>query len=318
MGVYLITGDDESLALSAVAELLARLVGDGDRSMMVDDFDSADYEMRAVVDAAQTSPFLTDKRVVVARDIGRFNADEAAPLVALLGSLLDTTELVLVTGGKRLPKVVTDASKGAGVEIIATAAPTRAAERSGWFADQVAAVGLRLDAHALRDLASWLGEEPGRLAGVLETLLATYGAARVLKPADVAPFLGEAGGVPPWELTDAIGKGDTGTSLRLLRRMLRGGERHPLMVMSTLHSHYAKLLALDGADARDDAAAAVAIGIKPGFPAKKLLTQYRKMGGANVSRAIGLLAQADLDLRGAKDWPEELVMEVLVARLSRL
>jgi hypothetical protein len=30
------------------------------------------------------------------------------------------------------------------------------------------------------------------------------------------------------------------------------------------------------------------------------------------------LAQADLDLRGAKDWPEELVMEILVARLSRL
>jgi DNA polymerase III subunit delta len=31
-----------------------------------------------------------------------------------------------------------------------------------------------------------------------------------------------------------------------------------------------------------------------------------------------LLAQADLDLRGAKEWPDELVMEVLVARLSRL
>jgi hypothetical protein len=37
-----------------------------------------------------------------------------------------------------------------------------------------------------------------------------------------------------------------------------------------------------------------------------------------VTRAIGLLAQADLDLRGAKDWPESLVMEVLVARLSKL
>jgi hypothetical protein len=37
-----------------------------------------------------------------------------------------------------------------------------------------------------------------------------------------------------------------------------------------------------------------------------------------VVRAIGLLAQADLDLRGAKDWPEGLVMEILVARLTRL
>jgi hypothetical protein len=30
------------------------------------------------------------------------------------------------------------------------------------------------------------------------------------------------------------------------------------------------------------------------------------------------LAQADLDLRGEKAWPPELVMEVLVARLSKL
>jgi DNA polymerase-3 subunit delta len=60
------------------------------------------------------------------------------------------------------------------------------------------------------------------------------------------------------------------------------------------------------------------MGIKPGFPAKKALDQYRKIGGSAVARAIAMLAQADLDLRGAKDWPEELVMEVLVARLSRL
>jgi hypothetical protein len=31
-----------------------------------------------------------------------------------------------------------------------------------------------------------------------------------------------------------------------------------------------------------------------------------------------VMASADLDLRGAKGWPEELVLEVLVARLSRL
>ena len=46
------------------------------------------------------------------------------------------------------------------------------------------------------------------------------------------------------------------------------------------------------------------LGIKPGYPAKKALDQYRKLGNAGVVRAIGLLAQADLDLRGAKEWPE--------------
>jgi hypothetical protein len=38
-----------------------------------------------------------------------------------------------------------------------------------------------------------------------------------------------------------------------------------------------------------------------------------------VARAITLLAEADLTLRGfGKSWPDEMVMEVLVARLCRL
>lgn len=318
MGVFLITGDDESLVLSAVSELLHRLVGDGDRSLMVEDFDGLEYEVRSVVDAAQTQPFLTDRRVVVARGVGRFTADDVQPLVAYLGDPLPTTDLVLIGGGGRLPKSLSDATKAAGAEVIGTAAPTRARDRTAWFEEQIAAAGLRLDAHATARVSSWLGEDAGRLQGILDTLMATYGSSHVLKLDDVVPFLGDAGGVPPWDLTDAIDRGDTTASLTLLHRMLRGGERHPLQVMAVLHGHYTKLLSLDGANARDEASAAAVMGIKPGFPAKKALDQYRRMGSGSVVRAIELLAQADLDLRGAKEWPEELVMEVLVARLSRL
>ena len=83
MAVHLLTGDDESLLRAAVSDLVHQLVGDGDRSLMVDEFDGEEYELGAVVDAAQTPPFLTDRRVVVARDVGRFTADEVGPLVAL-------------------------------------------------------------------------------------------------------------------------------------------------------------------------------------------------------------------------------------------
>jgi DNA polymerase-3 subunit delta len=100
--------------------------------------------------------------------------------------------------------------------------------------------------------------------------------------------------------------------------MTGAGGRHPLQVMAVLHNHYVRLARLDGVDAENDAAAAEALGIKPGFPARKALQQYRKLGGGRVQRAIDLLAAADLDLRGAKELPDDVVMDVLVARLSRL
>jgi DNA polymerase-3 subunit delta len=285
---------------------------------MVDDFDSDDYELRAVVDSAQTPPFLTPSRVVVARGIGRFSAGEVEPLVSYLADPLPSTELVLVAGGGRLPKAITDAvTKGGGV-VVETAAPSRPRDRADWLADQVSERGLKLERPALELMASWLAEDVGRVGGVLDTLCATYGAGATLRAVDVAPFLGEAGGVPPWDLTDAIDQGRVARALELLRRMTGAGERHPLQVMAILHAHYTKLLALDGVDARDESAAAAAMGTKPGFATRKLVDQYRTLGGGGVGRAIRLLAQADLDLRGARELPDELVMQVLVARLSRL
>ncbi len=316
VAVYLITGDDESLVHSAVTDLVHRLVGEGDRTLMVDDFGGEEYELRAVVDAAQTMPFLTDKRVVVARDVGRFNADDAAPLVAYLGDPLPSTDLVMVGGGGRIIKALSDAAKQAGSTTVNTAPPTSKRDRSLWIEEQVAGAGLRLDAQALSMLASWMGEEAGRLGGVLETITSVYGTAAKLSAADIEPFLGDSGSVPPWDLTDAIDRGDTRTSLELLARMTQS--RHPLQVMATLQTHYVKMLKIDGADANSEAAVAAVLGIKPGFPARKVLDQYRRLGGTGVARAIALLAQADLDLRGLRDLPEELVMEVLVARLSRL
>ncbi len=100
--------------------------------------------------------------------------------------------------------------------------------------------------------------------------------------------------------------------------MMGAGGRHPLQVMAILHGHYTKLARFDGADAGSEAAAAAVLGIKPGYPARKALQQYQRLGGSGVQRAIELLAAADLDLRGARELPDDLVMEVLVARLSRL
>jgi DNA polymerase III subunit delta len=317
MAVFHVTGDDEALVHQAVSDLVHRLVGDADRASMVDDFDDESDELRAVVDAAQTPPFLTERRVVVVRDIGRYPADALGPLVGYLGDPLPTTELVIVGGG-RLPKSLAEALKAAGAEVVATAAPTRAKDRAGWFDEHIAASGLRVDAAARAFLASWLGEDLGRLAGVLDTLASTFGGQQTLHVDDIAPFVGQAGAVPPWDLTDAIDRGETANALGVLHRMLHAGERHPLQVMAILHGHYVRLLALDGSNARDEVSAAAAMGIKPGFPARKALQQYQRIGGGGVGRAIGLLAQADLDLRGAKEWPDDLVVEVLVARLSRL
>ncbi|MEO1057115.1 MAG: DNA polymerase III subunit delta [Actinomycetota bacterium] len=317
MAIHLLTGDDEGLLRTAVHDLVDELVGDGDRSMMVDEFDDDEYELRTVVDAAQTPPFLTDTRVVVARGIGRFTADDATGLIAYLVNPLESTHLVLAGGGGRIVKKITDGAKASG-SVTNVSPPTRAKERSGWVADRIKESGVKIRGNAQAQLAEWLGEDAGRLDGILATLHAAYGDSRTLDTADIEPYLGDAGGVPPWDFTDAIDAGRTTEALQLLGRMVHAGGRHPLQIMSILHNHYGTLAALDGADARSEQDVMELTGIKSPYPAKKALQNSRRLGGPAVHRAIALLAEADLDLRGARELPDELVMEVLVARLSRL
>jgi DNA polymerase III subunit delta len=319
VGVWMIRGDDEALVAAKLHDQVHRLVGGGDRSMMVDEFVGEEYQLSAVVDAAQTPPFLTDRRVVVARDIGRFGAELLAPLVAYVSDPMPSTELLMTTTGGRLPKALLDALKAQGAEVIDADPPQRARDRQGWYDEQFAAAGLRIDAGAKSAIIAGLGEDLGRLGSLCATLSSSFDEHRRLTLADVEPFLGPAGSVVPWELTDAIDRGDTAGALDRLTRMMGAGERHSLQIMAVLHSHYTRMLRLDGTHATDEASAAAVLGIKGStYPARKALDQLRRLGSGGLQRGVALLAAADLDLRGAVDWPPEMVVELLVARLSKL
>ncbi|MFM8483177.1 MAG: hypothetical protein ACKOBT_07515, partial [Actinomycetota bacterium] len=73
----------------------------------------------------------------------------------------------------------------------------------------------------------------------------------------------------------------------------------------------------DGADIQSASDAEGILGVK-GFPAQKAVSAYRALGSSGVRRAYGLMAAADRDLRGGTGLEPEIVMDVLVARLSRL
>jgi DNA polymerase-3 subunit delta len=316
-GVHLLRGGDPSLVGEAVVELVHRLVGDGDRALVVDTFDGDGDGVAMAADAARTAPFLTDSRVVVIRNFDEAAVEDVAPLVAYLADPSPTTDLVLEYVGERVPKSVLDAVKAAGGIVTDIGART-AKDRRDWLDERLAAAPVRLDAGACAAVAEWLGEDLGRLTSLFETLEAMHGTGARLGADDVEPFLGAAGSVPPWDLTDALDRSDTRASLEMLARMTAGGARHPLQLMAILHGHYGRMLRLDGAGVIDGAGAAAVLNTRQAFQAKKALDQARRLGHTGIVRAFELLAQADLDLRGDKDWPPELVMEVLVARLSRL
>jgi DNA polymerase III subunit delta len=342
--IALIRGEDAVLRDEVIDRLVTELLAGDDRSLAVEEFTipgraggsgggsdeggesaapAADREsvVAAALLAAQSPPFMTGRRVVLVREAGNLAAADAEAIVTYVADPMETTDLVLVAGGGRLPANLTKALKaGKAQELGPTAEKT-----SDVLDEHVKAVGLKLRPDAAKAVAAHLGEDAGRVPQLVEVWLATFGSGATLGADEVEPYLGDAGSVPSYLLTNAIETGDVAGALETLHRMTNAtGSRqpkpmHPLQVLGMLHGYYRRLLRLDDPEVHSPADAVAALGgrIKE-YPARKALALSRALRTEGISEAFDHLATADLDLKGARGIPEDAVMEVLVARLAAL
>jgi DNA polymerase III subunit delta len=315
-----VTGEDAALLGQRVADLVNELVGAADRSLVLEDFAGEDLDVAAVAGACRTPPFLSDRRVVVLREAGRFTLDQLQPLLSYLEEPLATTKLVVAGGGGTVPARFANAFKALpGTAVISTDVSGR--EAHNWVSERLARAPIKLAPGTAALVESHLGEDLARLGALLATLEAAYGQGATIGPEELEPYLGQPGSVPPWELTDAIDRGEPEIALTVLHRLMDAGARHPLVVLAILHRHFGNVLRVQSPEVASESQAAEALGIARGrstFPARKALDAARRLGPRGAGDAITALADAELVLKGKLDWEPEVVLEVLVARLCRI
>ncbi len=336
-GVYLVKGIDPLLRDREVAQLLATIVGDDDRTLCVEEYtvpgkpakdDDAPTEdvsgaapiVSAIVNAAQSPPFMTAKRIVVVRDYEALPTDACGPIVEVLGDLLPSTDLVFVAGaGGRVVKALADALKGANVRGASAEKILDVLQR------ELERAGLTMKANATQAVIAHLGDDAGRLAGLVDLWESTFGAGYRLELDDITPYLNDAGAVRPYVLNNHIEEGDVAGALEILDRLLTVTSpttpkpMHPLQVLGILAGRYRKLARLDSDAVQTvDDAHRVWGGKGSTFPAKKGLEAARSLGSEGFVRAFDALHQADINLKGATGMPENAVIEIAVARLAQL
>ncbi len=329
VNVYLLRGDEPSIVSRELEKLTISLLGDEDKSLAVEELlegdyqtDSENYSVESLVSAIQTVPFLTQKRIVIGRDFARFSRKEdLEALLAYLEDPIETNYLILVweKGAKlqranQLPKSLIDAVNSCG-EVIDVRVGRKVTE---WIRGQVGESSIMLDEGSISLLEKSVGEEIARVPAILATLESVFGSGSDLQSSDIEPYIGQAGNVVPWELTNEITSGNAASALGILTRMQGNGAQHQMQILGFLSNHYFRILQLSGRNGMSADEAANLLGDKSSFRAKKTLSEANRLGPEKSKRAIQLLAEADVNLRGGTGVPPETVMELLVARLSSL
>ncbi len=325
-----VVGTDATIVNDALHNVIAQQLGDVDPAIGLEDFTVKDVTARddaasvtqRVLEALNTPPFLVERRVVVLRDAHGLNASDIEPLLAWQKNPMADVCFVVSVVGSKTNKLVKAAE-----EVIDVAVGSRPKDRLAFVTERFDEYGIKTSAGVVQMVAERLGDDVARADSLARTLQTVYGTAP-LKMDHITPYLGDAGDVPEWDLTDAIDRGDVSNAVGYARRMLDSKARSGLQIVNMLQRHYLRMAQLDGSGAQSADQAAELLGIHR-FPAEKSLKTMRVLGSDRISNAVHMLTKADTDLKGGvsfggRDENSDVdvtgltVIEILVARLAKM
>lgn len=326
--VFYIIGDEPTSRAKEMSAVIDELLGDEDRSLVVEQFDLADADsdetkariIEDAVTALSSPPFLTSKRIVVIRDIGAASTDNVASLVAFLENPSPTGFLVAVQGGGRISVSLTKAWKAS--------VSQRGSAREG-IHDILARLSressLTFDPGVKESLLAHAGEDSSKIASIIDRLVSVYGAGAKLSLDDVISYLGETGNVAFYELANEISAGHTSRSLEITSRMLHSTSAenakpmHPLQIISLLANHFRKLAILDDPSIHNQNDAHAALGSKGNpYGAKKSWEAARALGSRRILACIELLGSVDITVKGGNAIEGETAIELMVISLCSI
>ncbi|MBV8632092.1 MAG: DNA polymerase III subunit delta [Silvibacterium sp.] len=192
-----------------------------------------------------------------------------------------------------------------------------------WITSESEHAGIRFDTDAARELADALGADMMLIASEWNKLVLYAGEKKQVTLGDVETMVLAAKQRSLYELTDAISAKDTARALKLLQGLLNasdGGEDSAIGHLYMLARTFRQMLVILEKNVRDSRAIWQALwqGFRmPPFAADDLIRQARRYkSGREITRALRLIARADLELR-SQPPDKRLVLEKLVFDLTR-
>jgi len=227
-GCYLFEGTEEYIKQQALKNLCARLLPEGLEQMNLTDL--TDPAPDALIAAAETLPFLAEKRVVVVRECALLTAgrkaedeDRAAALMDYVPRIPPTACVVFYVKGKAdgRKKLYTLLKKQ---NAIVDFSPMNDAECADWCIRALRRMGKRLSGENAARLVFTVGRDAALLRQEMDKLCAYLGERKEIAAEDIDQICTRSTECTVFQMVDAQVAGNNDTAFALLGDMLRSGE----------------------------------------------------------------------------------------------
>lgn len=295
--VYLLLGPEELLCREALEMLREKALTPGSADFDLSEFEGGAATASEILDAANTFPMMSARRLVVVRDAGRIREADQEALLAGIGTLSPKTVLVLLAGEldhrRKFYRTLHERHCVCEFQSLKGAALER------WAAARLRGAGYALSPGGLKRVTEMAGSDLQALGAELDKLMLYAGGAKTIPAEAIDGLVRSSRQNGIFELIDAVGARDRNRALVLLAGLLGTGE-HPLVVVTMLARHCRQILI-----ARECVAArvppreiAAAAGVPP-FVLDKFLGQAGRAETAVIEEMILRLAAIDKQLKSS-------------------
>ena len=332
-GVYYVYGDEELLAEQAVKRLKTLFSAQADADFNMEEIDAADLGARAAIDAAETVPLMSTRRLVIVKGADRLSRREQEAICAYLDDPNPAATLVLVAfGGPGSVKRDAASMKkvegsplfkkvgSVGGEPLKFSMGSRGSRKKveEWISEEFERRGKRVEPSARQVLLERVGRELRDLEDAIERICLYAADEGSINSGHVVKVVVPAAEQGIFELIDAVADRRRDQSLYLLGRLMRQGES-PQRIFSLLLRQF-RLIARCKAMARDTdpPRMASALGIPP-FLVSKCVKQSSKFSPEKLRTAFLEFKKAQLEMHSNRYLPERdyqgAMLEMLIVRL---
>lgn len=317
-GVYLLEGPEEYIKDQAVARLCQRLLPAGLEAMNRTELQNPDAD--ALAAAAETLPFMSERRVVLVRDsellVSGKKADDARQegILAYLENPAPSACLVFTVKGKAdaRKKLYLNLKKaGAIVDF----SPLGEAEAAQWAVRTLRALGKRMDLSTAQKLTFTVGRDAALLRQEMEKLAAYVGEREAVTDEDIDAVCVRSLECSVFQMVEAQAGGRTQDACTLLSAVLEGGEDR-FMVLALLLRQYRILYHMRRlmAEHAPQGELGSLLGIPP-FAVARTQAQARRYPVERLREAYDYLYELEFALKSGR-MPQDGSAEAALFRLD--
>jgi DNA polymerase-3 subunit delta len=310
--LYLFHGEETLLVDEAVQRVVDTAMGDADRAFNLDVLSGSENDARDIVSRASSFPMMSERRVVVVRDVERMDGKGLELLTHFVENPSPTTCLVLVAAKADMRKKPFTTIRKNGVVMEFKALYDN--QLPAWIEKRVLRLGKTIAPEAGKLLAAYVGSSLRALDNEIDKLMLFIRDRTSISADDVAAVVGFTREFSVFELQKAVGAKNLPRAVEIMERMIDAGAGLPF-VFTMLTSYYATLWKLADLRRRGVAERELAgeAGINPYF-VREYLEALRQHGVGEIEQAFSHLAEADEQSKTGSRDPRQ-IMHLLLIRL---